>query len=68
MMWKGLTQRAQKVISFRAQEEAKRCHAEKLLPEHVILALLKDGEGVAVKALQRVKVNIDEMRRDIERS
>ena len=68
MMWKGLTQRAQKVISFRAQEEAKRCHAEKLLPEHIILALLKDGEGVAVKALQRVKVNIDEMRRDIERS
>ena len=68
MTWKGLTQRAQKVISFRAQEEAKRCHAENLMPEHIILALLKDGEGVAVKALQRVKVNIDEMRRDIERS
>lgn len=67
-MMKGLTQRAQKVVAFRAQEEAKRCHAQQLLPEHIILALLKDGEGVAVKALQRVKVNIDEMRRDIERS
>ena len=33
-----------------------------------MLALLKDGEGVAVKALQRMKVNIAEMQIEIEKS
>ena len=51
-MFKGLTQRAQKVLTILAQEEAKRFHSDQLLPEHIILALLKDGEGVAVKALE----------------
>ncbi len=67
-MFKGLTQRAQKVLTILAQEEAKRFHAEQLLPEHIVLALLKDGGGVAVKALQRAKVNIGEMQLEIERS
>ena len=67
-MFKGLTQRAHKVLTILAQEEAKRFHSEQLLPEHVILALLKDGEGVAVKALQRVKINVAEMQMEIERT
>ena len=67
-MFKGLTQRAHKVLTILAQEEAKRFHSEQSLPEHVILALLKDGEGVAVKALQRVKINIAEMQMEIERT
>jgi ATP-dependent Clp protease ATP-binding subunit ClpC len=67
-MFKGLTQRAQKVLTILAQEEAKRFHSDQLLPEHIILALLKDGEGVAVKALQRVKVNTAEMQAEIEKS
>ena len=67
-MFKGLTQRAHKVLTILAQEEAKRFHSEQSLPEHVILALLKDGEGVAVKALQRVKINVAEMQLEIERS
>ena len=66
-MFKGLTQRAQKVLGILAQEEVKRFHSEQLLPEHLILALLKDGEGVAVKALQRVKINVAEMQTEIER-
>lgn len=67
-MFKGLTQRAQKVLTILAQEEAKRFHSEQLLPEHVILSLLKDGEGVAVKALQKAKIDIGEMQLEIERS
>jgi ATP-dependent Clp protease ATP-binding subunit ClpC len=67
-MFKGLTQRAQKVLTILAQEEAKRYHSEQLEPEHVMLALLKDGEGVAVKALQRMKVNIAEMQIELEKS
>jgi ATP-dependent Clp protease ATP-binding subunit ClpC len=67
-MFKGLTQRAQKVLTILAQEEAKRFHSDQLLPEHIILALLKDGEGVAVKALQHVKVGVSEMQSEIEKS
>ena len=67
-MFKGLTQRAHKVLTILAQEEAKRFHSEQSLPEHVILALLRDGEGVAVKALQRAKINVAEMQLEIERS
>ncbi len=67
-MFKGLTQRAQKVLTVLAQEEAKRFHSEQLFPEHIIIALLKDGEGVAVKALQKTKVDIGEMQMEIERS
>ncbi|HEY9595121.1 MAG TPA: ATP-dependent Clp protease ATP-binding subunit, partial [Spirochaetia bacterium] len=67
-MFKGLTQRAQKVLTILAQEEAKRFHSDQLLPEHIILALLKDGEGVAVKALQRIKVDAAEMQAEIEKS
>lgn len=67
-MFKGLTQRAQKVLTILAQEEAKRFHSDQLLPEHIILALLKDGEGVAVKSLQRIKVDVAEMQVEIEKS
>ena len=67
-MFKGLTQRAQKVLTILSQEEAKRFHSDQLQPEHIVLALLKDGDGVAVKALQRIKVNLAEMQVEIERS
>jgi ATP-dependent Clp protease ATP-binding subunit ClpC len=67
-MFKGLTQRAQKILTVLAQEEAKRFHSDQLLPEHIIIALLKDGEGVAVKALQKAKVDLGEMQLEIERS
>ncbi len=66
-MFKGLTQRAQKVLTILAQEEAKRFHSDQLLPEHIVLALLKDGEGVAIKALQMLKINIAEMQIEIEK-
>ena len=67
-MFKGLTQRAQKILTVLAQEEAKRFHSEQLLPEHILIALLKDGEGVGVKALQKAKVDLGEMQMEIERS
>ena len=38
-MFKGLTQRAQRVLTVLAQEEAKRFHSDQLQPEHVVLAL-----------------------------
>ncbi len=67
-MFKGLTQRAQRILTILAQEEAKRFHSDQLLPEHIVLALLKDGEGIGYKALQRVKVDPVEMQLELEKS
>src|SRR6056297_3520176 len=67
-MFKGLTQRAQRILTIFAQEEAKRVHSDQLLPEHIILALLKDGEGLGYKALQSLKLDPAELQNDIEKS
>ena len=67
-MFKGLTQRAQRLLTIFAQEEAKRFHSDKLLPEHIILALLKDGEGIGYKALKELGVDPIELQLEIERS
>jgi ATP-dependent Clp protease ATP-binding subunit ClpC len=67
-MFKGLTQRAQRILTIFAQEEAKRFHSDQLLPEHIILALLKDGEGLGYKALQKVSIDPVEMQLEIEKS
>lgn len=65
-MFKGLTQRAQRVLTVLAPEEKRKFNSREIEPEHIIIALLKDGEGVAVKALQKAKVNISEMQMELE--
>ena len=67
-MFKGLTQRAQRVLTVLAQEEAKRTRAEQVLPEHVLLGILKDGEGFGFKALRSLKIDTLELRDELERS
>ncbi|GHV82340.1 ATP-dependent Clp protease ATP-binding subunit ClpC [Spirochaetia bacterium] len=65
-MFKGLTQRAQRLLSINAQEEARRFSAVELLPEHVIIALLKDGGGLACRALLFLRIDLLEFRRTLE--
>lgn len=67
-MFKGLTQRAQKVLTILAQDEAKRFHSDQLLPEHIILALLKEGGGLGFKALEKVSIDPQKMIVEIENS
>jgi ATP-dependent Clp protease ATP-binding subunit ClpC len=67
-MFKGLTQRAQRILTQLAQEEAKRFHSDQLLPEHIILAIIKDGEGVGYKALQKLLIDPVEMQLELERN
>ena len=67
-MFKGLTQRAQRILTIFAQEEAKRFHSDQLLPEHIILALLKDGEGVGYRAIQKVQIDPVEFQLEIEKN
>ncbi|MDR1390569.1 MAG: ATP-dependent Clp protease ATP-binding subunit [Treponema sp.] len=66
-MFKGLTRRAQRVLSIDAQNEARRFGSGHLLPEHVILSLLKEGGGTACKALLFLGVDLGEFRQTLER-
>jgi len=67
-MFKGLTQRAQRILTIFAQEEAKRFHSDQLLPEHIILALLKDGEGLGYSVLKSLNVDPQGLQIEIEKS
>ena len=67
-MFKGLTQRVQKLLSLNAQEEAKRFNSDQLLPEHIIIALLKDGGGIACKALMFLRIDLNEFKHILESS
>jgi ATP-dependent Clp protease ATP-binding subunit ClpC len=49
-----------------AQEEARRFNAEQLVPEHIIIALLKEGAGTACKALMFLRIDLLEFRHTIE--
>ena len=67
-MFKGLTQRVQRLLSTNAQEEAKRFSSDQLLPEHIIIAMLKDGGGTACKALMFLRIDLPEFRHVLESS
>ena len=66
MFNKGFTARANRIIKVLVQEEAKRFNADKLMPEHVVLAILREKESVAVKTLQSMGVDINDLVIDIE--
>ncbi|MDR2185624.1 MAG: ATP-dependent Clp protease ATP-binding subunit [Treponema sp.] len=65
-MFKGLTQRAHRILTIEAQEEARRFNSDQLLPEHVIVSLLKEGGGIACKALMFLRIDLLEFRHTIE--
>ncbi|MCL2800206.1 MAG: AAA family ATPase [Treponema sp.] len=67
-MFKGLTNRVQRLLSIHAQEEAKRFNSDQLLPEHIIIALLKEGGGTACKALMFLRIDIPEFKNILESS
>jgi len=66
-MIKGLTQRAQRILTLLAKEEARRFNASRLSSEHIILAILREKKGVAFKCLQRLGINTAEMLQGIEK-
>jgi ATP-dependent Clp protease ATP-binding subunit ClpC len=63
-----LTPEARQVLTVLAQEEAKKFHSEEILPEHVVLAILKLKDGIAVKALQQLGFDVSEMQVEVGRS
>ena len=67
-MFKGLTQRVQRLLATNAQEEARRFNSDQLLPEHIIIAMLKDGGGTACKALMFLRIDLPEFKHVLESS
>ncbi|MDR0598371.1 MAG: ATP-dependent Clp protease ATP-binding subunit [Treponema sp.] len=65
-MSKGLTQRAHRILTIDAQEVARQFNSDQLLPEHVIIALLKDGGGIACKSLMYLRIDLLEFRHSLE--
>jgi len=67
-MFKGLTPRAQRVLTHLSQEEARKSRADQVLPEHILLAILAEGEGQAWLMLQGLRVDLLELKEEIERT
>ena len=59
------TERAQKVILY-AQEEARRLNHNVIGTEHILLGLIREGDGVAARVLTSMGVDIKDVRSQIE--
>jgi ATP-dependent Clp protease ATP-binding subunit ClpC len=59
------TERARKVLHL-AQEEAQRLHHNYLGTEHLLLGLVREGEGVAGKVLISLGVDLEKVRKAVE--
>jgi mannose-6-phosphate isomerase-like protein (cupin superfamily) len=60
----GLTPRAKKVIEL-AVAEARRLNHNYIGTEHILLGLLREGEGIAVGVLESLGVSIDRVRQQV---
>ncbi|MBB4825340.1 ATP-dependent Clp protease ATP-binding subunit ClpC [Sporosarcina luteola] len=60
-----LTQRAQKVLQL-AQEEAIRMKHESIGTEHILLGLIREGGGIAAKALEAIDVSFETIEKGVE--
>jgi len=65
-MFNRFTERARKVILL-AKEEAKRFNHDYIGTEHILLGLIKEGEGVAATILKNMDLSLDKLRIEIEK-
>ncbi len=63
----NFTPRAQQVLQL-ARKEADRFNHGYVGTEHLLLGLIALGQGVAVNVLQRMGVNLDTVRREVEKA
>ena len=65
-MFNRFTERARKVIIL-AKEEARRFNHDYIGTEHILLGLIREGEGVAAAVLQKLEVSLENIRLEIEK-
>ena len=58
------TPRVKKVVQF-ASEEAKQLNYNYIGTEHLLLGLLREGEGAAAKILQKLEIDVDRVREEV---
>ncbi|MES0489931.1 MAG: ATP-dependent Clp protease ATP-binding subunit [Leptospirales bacterium] len=61
------TNRVKKIINEYAPKEAKRLGHEYLGPEHILLGLLKTQDSVAIKIMQNLNIDLQELRKELEK-
>jgi ATP-dependent Clp protease ATP-binding subunit ClpC len=61
----NFTDRVRKVLQM-AREEAARLHHEYVGTEHILLGLIREGEGVAAAVLSNLNVDLEEIQQKIE--
>ncbi|MEV2907344.1 ATP-dependent protease ATP-binding subunit ClpC [Paenibacillus larvae] len=65
MMFGRFTERAQKVLSL-SQEEALRLGHNNIGTEHILLGLIREGEGIAAKALVALGLSLEKIQDEVE--
>ncbi len=64
-MFERFTDRARRVVVL-AQEEARMLNHNYIGTEHILLGLIREGEGVAAKALESLGISLDAVRQQVE--
>ncbi len=65
MMFGRFTERAQKVLAL-SQEEAIRLGHTNIGTEHILLGLIKEGDGIAAKALTSLGLKFEDIQEEVE--
>ena len=66
-MFNRFTERARRVILL-SREEAKRLGHDYLGTEHILLGLIREGEGVGAVALQNLGIDLSQVRTEVEKA
>src|SRR5690625_7125378 len=66
MMFGRFTERAQKVLAL-SQEEAVRLGHNNIGTEHILLGLVREGDGIAAKALQDLGLEVSKIQEEVEK-
>ncbi|ALX49416.1 ATP-dependent protease ATP-binding subunit ClpC [Lentibacillus amyloliquefaciens] len=66
MMFGRFTERAQKVLAL-SQEEAVRLGHNNIGTEHILLGLVREGNGIAAKALESLGLEVTKIQQEVEK-
>jgi ATP-dependent Clp protease ATP-binding subunit ClpA len=64
-MFERFTDRARRVVVL-AQEEARMLNHNYIGTEHILLGLIREGDGVAAKVLESLRISLDAVRQQVE--
>ena len=64
-MFEQFTDRARQAV-VQAQQEARRLNHNYIGTEHLLLGLIREGDGVAAKALKSLGISLDQVRQEVE--